>query len=496
MSRPLPAAPEAVAAPEAARRTPRFRARRIPVDVSKLGSVIASMHHAGLGRISGDVQDLSALGVAVVLPVRNGLDGLLLTGDRLESLEIQVAGRTIFRGAGTIRRIAEEAERHVLGIEFEGAGLDLGELHRVEARQTFAQRFQQLEASLRLDEVSPAFKAWVADVRWQLESLKEFLAQEEKALASEDQLTREETFAQYIQEIAPHLCQAMAESRARLHELVGHFTDEEHAVHRAYTRRQLVPLFAEAPFARRCYEKPLGYAGDYEMMNMLYRDHAEGDTLFARVLNVYATWEDAARANINRIEFLGDKIRKTVAASSRERVRIASVGCGPAREIAALLTANPELGRRLDVALIDQEERSITYCERTLAPFLQTTGVRIEFIRESVRKLLTTRQLEQALGARELIYSAGLFDYLSDRTFSALLSALWGAIAEGGTLAVGNVAADNPSRWVMEYILDWFLIHRSPDDLRAMGAQLSPAPRDLRIESEPLGVNLFLVVER
>ena len=496
MSLPISAPKDAAAAQEATRRTPKFRARRIAVDVARLGAVTASMNHGALGRISGDVHDLSALGAAVVLPVRNGLDGLLLTGDRLESLEIQVAGRTIFRGAGAIRRIAEEADRHVLGIEFEGAGLDLGELHRVEARQTFAQRFHQLESSIRLDEVSPAFKAWVADVRWQLESLKDFLGQEEKALASEDQLTREETFAQYIQELTPHLFQAMAESRARLGELVGHFTDEEHAIHRAYTRRQLVPLFAEAPFARRCYDKPLGYAGDYEMMNMLYRDHAEGESLFAKVLNVYATWEDAARANINRIEFLGEKIRKTIAASSRERVRIASVGCGPAREIAALLAASPELGQRLDVALIDQEERSITYCERTLAPFLATTGVRIEFIRESVRKLLTTRQLGEALGSRELIYSAGLFDYLSDRTFSALLAALWGALAPGGTLAVGNVAADNPSRWVMEYILDWFLIHRSPEELKGMGAQLVPAAREMRIEAEPLGVNLFLVVDR
>ena len=179
---------------------------------------------------------------------------------------------------------------------------------------------------------------------------------------------------------------------------------------------------------------------------MLYRDHAEGESLFAKVLNVYATWEDAARANINRIEFLGEKIRKTIAASSRERVRIASVGCGPAREIAALLAARPELGQRLDVALIDQEERSITYCERTLAPFLATTGVRIEFIRESVRKLLTTRQLGEALGSRELIYSAGLFDYLSDRTFSALLAALWGALAPGGTLAV------TVPRWLPERV--------------------------------------------
>jgi SAM-dependent methyltransferase len=232
------------------------------------------------------------------------------------------------------------------------------------------------------------------------------------------------------------------------------------------------------------------------MMNMLYRDHAEGETLFGKALNIYATHEAAARANINRISYLGEKIRDAVAASPRERIRIASVGCGPAREITTLLTESPELGARLDVALIDQEERSIAYCERTLAPLVRKTGARIQFIRESVRKLITTRQLEQALGARELIYSAGLFDYLSDRAFAALLGTLWGAVAEGGTLAIGNVASHNPSRWMMEYILDWFLIHRSPADLERMGAALSPAPGSMHVQSEPMGVNLFLVVQR
>ena len=49
-----------------------------------------------------------------------------------------------------------------------------------------------------------------------------------------------------------------------------------------------------------------------------------------------ARWA-AARANVNRIEYLGRKIREILAASDEQRVRIASIGCGPAREVAALL---------------------------------------------------------------------------------------------------------------------------------------------------------------
>ena len=104
-----------------------------------------------------------------------------------------------------------------------------------------------------------------------------------------------------------------------------------------------------------------------------------------------------------------------------------------------------------------------------------------------------TRQLSTTLGRCDLIYSAGLFDYLSLRSFQALLGALYDALSPGGLLAVGNVASHNPTRWFMEYCLDWFLIHRSRDELLALGAQLHPHPSKLWVDAEPLGVNLFLM---
>jgi extracellular factor (EF) 3-hydroxypalmitic acid methyl ester biosynthesis protein len=117
-------------------------------------------------------------------------------------------------------------------------------------------------------------------------------------------------------------------------------------------------------------------------------------------------------------------------------------------------------------------------------------------IRESVRRLLTDRKLGQALGKCDLIYSAGLFDYFNDRTFDALLRTLQDAVAEGGTLAIGNVAAQNPNRWAMEYFTEWFLNHRSPEELVERARTLNPAPRAIETTAEPLGVNLFLIVRR
>jgi hypothetical protein len=102
----------------------------------------------------------------------------------------------------------------------------------------------------------------------------------------------------------------------------------------------------------------------------------------------------------------------------------------------------------------------------------------------------------EKLGERELIYSAGLFDYLDTRMFSRISSVLFEALVPGGLLAIGNVAAQNPSRWVMEYFSEWFLIHRTPEQLLALVDDLEPTPQQIMVDAEPSGVNLFLLVRR
>jgi hypothetical protein len=236
------------------------------------------------------------------------------------------------------------------------------------------------------------------------------------------------------------------------------------------------------------------------MMNMLYRpSHMEGASLFARVLNQCAATEVAARANINRIGFLTEKVRARLRMAKDcggGRVRVASIGAGPGREIEVLLENEPELGPHLDAMLIDQDARAIAYCERRLTPMAERTGARLHFVRESVRRLLCGGLITQTMGQRQIIYSAGLFDYLSDRSFAALLATLYEAIPSGGQLLIGNVDVSNPTRYFMEYFAEWFLIHRSRAQLLEKARLLRPGPLAMRVESEPLGVNLFLVVEK
>lgn len=444
-----------------------------------------------MGSFDADVDDLSAHGLSLIVSPPQG--SVVLAGDRLSRLRLTAGSATVYEGTAQVRRVTERADALALGVELERGAIDLDAIYALDTRSSFSERLQILHEGRAHAELSTEFKAWVADYRAYMDSLKRFLDTEEATLRSLDKWSREETILQYVREAQGPVVETLNAASTRLGDLVNGLDESAHRHHRRYYQDHILEYYLQSPFLRRAYEKPLGYAGDYEMMNMLYRDHVEGDSIFGKLINVYACQEPAARANINRIQFLGQAIRRVVDQRPSGRVQIASIGCGPAREIRSLLADYPEVGERLEIALIDQDERAIRFCERTLTPIANHTGARMHFIDESIRKLLTSQRIAETLGDQHLIYSAGLFDYLGDRAFRLLLSRLYEALIDGGELYIGNVNADaHRNRWTMEYGSDWYLNHRTPDELRELASDIAPRPKVREVTSEPTGVNLFL----
>jgi extracellular factor (EF) 3-hydroxypalmitic acid methyl ester biosynthesis protein len=443
-------------------------------------------HHESVG----EVVDFSGEGVALAVDAGAAL---YLSGDPIPRVRIFQNDTTFYDGAAVIRNIRESDGRTIIGLAFQNSFMDLGKVYHLDLRRDLEQRFGAFFSDLRaLNVISSRFKAWVADTKYTLDQLRARLLAEEQRISPLDWLTREAIANETVDLVSESVLGHMGERIGELNQLVDGFDESMHDLHRSYFQHHLRHLFIESPFAERCFSKPLGYAGDYELMNMLYRDHREGRSLFGRVLNVFSCSLSAARANINRVIFLRGELAKIL--RGKPRASIASVGCGPAREINELIVAHPEL-EGYDVTLLDIEPRAVQYCEKVLLSRLRETGRRVQmhFIRESVRELIRQRRLDSVLNPQDVVVSAGLFDYFGDKMFQRLLLRMYELLKPGGHLYVGNVNTTNDSRIMMEYMAEWFLHHRSPDDLRALATVL---PSDARAEvvSEPSGVNLFLHV--
>ncbi len=480
-------------APKTKART--VRSRRVRTASFEPGAFRARLAHRAQGPLKASVEDLSVHGVCLHVVAQDDADGLLLTGDRIDSFALSYGSTELYNGVCVVRYVDTLEGALRVGVEVPEL-IDLPSLYRDSARADFSARWAEANDASEMNAISDEFKSAVVDIRAYLEKTKRLLDQEDAALAKEDRLTRDQLTSEYIDQALPGFVAAMAEFAQILFRALTEIPSTYHPAFRTFCQSNLLRLFMASPLMQRAYGKPLSHPGDFEVMNMFYRDHAEGETLFGKLVNLYLCQEAATRANINRLDYLDGVLRRAIHASIEPVVHIASIGCGPAREIGSLLERSPELGRRLDVTLLDQEEKAIRYCEKTLTPFVKSTGVRIHFVQESVRRLLATRRLPHVLRQSELVYSAGLFDYLHDRTFSVLAQILYDSVRPDGTLVIGNVSPQNPSRGVMEFLLEWFLIHRTSDELRTLIADLSPAPSSIVIESEPLGLNGFLRIGR
>jgi extracellular factor (EF) 3-hydroxypalmitic acid methyl ester biosynthesis protein len=93
-----------------------------------------------------------------------------------------------------------------------------------------------------------------------------------------------------------------------------------------------------------------------------------------------------------------------------------------------------------------------------------------------------------------VIYSMGLFDYLTPPVAAAVLTSLYQLLKPGGEMMIGNFHVSNPSRYYMEYWLDWVLYYRTEKEFLSL---LKDAPSgNARVEFDGTGIQMFLRVTK
>jgi hypothetical protein len=116
----------------------------------------------------------------------------------------------------------------------------------------------------------------------------------------------------------------------------------------------------------------------------------------------------------------------------------------------------------------------------------QENGSRLRCLQLSFTELLRSVSFFDKLPPQDLIYSVGLIDYLSMKRAQSLLRAVFERLAPGGQLVIGNVS-DVPDSlfWPSEFICDWSMKFRSPEEMKEMAA-LIPGAR-MRLKNDPSG---------
>jgi hypothetical protein len=244
-------------------------------------------------------------------------------------------------------------------------------------------------------------------------------------------------------------------------------------------------------FHARAYTKPRGYAGDYYTIEMLYSAVPQGKGLVGRALDAWVLERPAARAVRSRRVYVADVIRRLIGQWPQgQPVAISSLGSGPARELVDLLSEPGDTD--IHATCIDMDPDALAYA-RALAG---TAGAlnKFSFVHGNVVQM--ARCSKPLPVKQHVIYSIGLFDYLPDRVAVAVLNWAYAQLHAGGALLVGNVDTANPTRAYMDHLLDWRLIHRSPDQLRQLFARSRFGEQPASVTRDATGVQLFAVCVR
>lgn len=136
---------------------------------------------------------------------------------------------------------------------------------------------------------------------------------------------------------------------------------------------------------------------------------------------------------------------------------------------------------RVNTLCIEADHRAISYAKE----LNKAHSEEINFIERNIFRYETDKKFD-------VVWSAGLFDYFNDSVFVKMVRRFVNWTKPGGEVIIGNFSTCNPTRAFMELFGDWYLHHGSEEHLTGLALQAGLEKKNIKIEREPEGVNLFL----
>lgn len=425
----------------------------------------------------------------------------LRVSEVLTDFKVLLPEQCLFSGVAVVNSLIRMGASTLCEATLKNAALDLQLLQGDKLEPFLQGAFKTfMEGWKKQYRILPEYKLIAADMHTFLSDLRLWVEQLElgiRASPSEDRAELERRIGNVLSQLAHPVLDMLFE---KLEGVTSKLPSDVRGIHRSYINRLLHPFLLSSPFAYRCVTKPLGYAGDYEVVNMILRDPHEGASLFGKIMNRWFIKQPPALAHRNRVKWLKEKLVQETARLVRrgETARIFNLGCGPAKEVQDFMNES-SLSDHAHFTLLDFNEETLTYAKSCMSTALRRSQRRtsLEFVKKSVAQVLRGRDRRTESTGRkyDLVYCAGLFDYLEDSTCKQLMNIFYDWLAPGGLLIATNVDSGNPIQHWLGDVLEWQLIYRNGREFQELAPDAAE-PELVSVSAEDSGVNIFLEVRR
>jgi extracellular factor (EF) 3-hydroxypalmitic acid methyl ester biosynthesis protein len=425
---------------------------------------------------------------------------ILQLSEVLQGFQIRLNERVIYSGAAIVSGLVNTGVLLVCEVDLRDCWIDVDFLSDREGTKPLTVQFSEFFDDWKAtNQVDSEFRVRTSDMQSLLVGLQRWMEQVDLGIRTTTSVDWAEAENETLKTLSPQLLEQVHPIMASFEKAARSISPDDQAHHKFFFRRQVHPLVLCSPFAHRTFYKPLGYAGDYEMVKMMLGNPYQGASLFAKSVNFVFLETPPVRAHRNRIIYLTKQLNEAVERADGKRIRILNLGCGPAQEIQNFIS-NHENSSLCDFTLLDFNDETIAFTTSKLDE-LKTKYNRdteIQIIKRSVHQLLkqsATGDTDMQWESYDLVYCAGLYDYLSQKVCCRLTDIFTLLTKQGGRTIVTNVAADHPSIAWMEYLLEWNLIYRTNDDMNSLVPD-APHAHQTKLSADETGVNLFLEINK
>jgi extracellular factor (EF) 3-hydroxypalmitic acid methyl ester biosynthesis protein len=416
----------------------------------------------------------------------------------LEKFKIILQGKTIYSGRATISNLVNHGPLICEAALDEGLLVDSASDSSAVKNGRLQGNFEEfIREWQKAYQILPEYKLIVADIQMFLADLRLWFEQFEFSLHDVPTDERDAAERHLIKSLDESIWTTLNHLFEKFEMASRNILKELEPVHSLYAKRQLHPLLMCSPFMYRIYRKPLGYAGDYEMVRMILRDSHEGNSLFAKALNRWFLSQVPAEAHRQRVQLLTKRLVEESLRSKlqKKRLRIFNLGCGPAQEVIQFIKQY-DLSDQTDFTLLDFNEETIKYTKSAINETMNRhhRATFFQMIKKSVVQMAKTPE-RITKDKYDLVYCAGLFDYLQDSISKQLMNVMYDLVAPGGLLIATNVDAGNPIQKIMDLIFEWRLIYRTAQEMTGLIPD-DANPEDCKISTEATGCNIFIEIRK
>jgi len=432
---------------------------------------------------------------SVVFEVYNPYSILQLS-EVLSDFRIMASRRLLYHGKAVVSNLLNTGIVLVCEATLDEGWVEVDFLSSVAGGADIGGQFSAFMSEWKsANQVQDPFKLVVADMANMLNGVQHWLTGVDVGIRTTVTRRRDELEEEVFTNVQSRVIEEVLPSMERFELVAGEVGENDAPVHKAYVRRELHPLVLCSPFLYRTYTKPLGYAGDYEMVNMMLRNPYEGSSAFAKLLNFALLHTEPVVAHRNRIDFLINVLMgETRRRGGLSKTRVFNLACGPAVEIQRFLREHDE-SDLIEIDLLDFNGETLEYTRERIQEARMAGGreTQVRYFQRSVHQLLRSAAQggEEDFTGYDVVYCAGLFDYLSQRVCKKLVELFCTMVKPGGRVIVTNVSASNPRKAWMEYLMEWNLIYRDREEMEDLVPEGFPV-KGIEITEDATGVNLFL----